>query len=124
SDLKSFFHDTEDTQVVFSPNDYFENLNQDLRHTIQWVIPNAQKNTMEPLIITLAPKGSSLKYLPHSGENFGYVLKGSLTLYLGAERYKIKKGESFYFEAKKEFYLYNDSKSDAELLLVSSPPNF
>lgn len=124
SDLKNFFHDTEDTQVVFSPNDYFENQNLEHKHRIQWVIPNAQKNTMEPILVTLSPFGSTLTYPPHSGENFGYVLKGSMTLYLGTDRYRIKKGESFYFEAKKEFSLHNDSKQEAELLLVSSPPNF
>lgn len=55
TDLKTFFNDSTDDQVVFHKNDYFEKEDKDLHNKIQWIIPNAQKNMMEPILITLEP---------------------------------------------------------------------
>ena len=48
---------------------------------IEWIIPNAQKNSMEPVRLTLKPGGSSDTHLPHAGEEFGYVLKGTVRVF-------------------------------------------
>ena len=42
---------------------------------------------------------------PHEGEEFGYVLSGSISIIVGNKRYKAKKGESFYFEPKYKHYI-------------------
>ena len=47
TDLKDFFNDTKDEQIVFSKEDYFEKNDSELKNYIQWIIPNAQKNTMD-----------------------------------------------------------------------------
>ena len=47
TDLKEFFSDSEDSQIVFRKSDYFEKTDAELKNTIQWIIPNAQKNIME-----------------------------------------------------------------------------
>ena len=48
TDLKTFFDDTEDDRVVFKKEDYFEKTDTELHNVIEWIIPNAQKNIMEP----------------------------------------------------------------------------
>ena len=48
SDLKDFFNDDTDDQVVFHASDYFEKEDPELKSRIEWIIPNAQKNMMEP----------------------------------------------------------------------------
>ena len=45
TDLKDFFNDTKDEQIVFSKEDYFEKNDSELKNSIQWIIPNAQKNS-------------------------------------------------------------------------------
>ena len=60
----------------------------------------------------------------HEGEEFGYVLKGKISLYYGNEKYILKKGESFYYKPSKTHYIKNDSKSSSEVLWVSTPPSF
>lgn len=124
TDLKDFFNDSPDEQVVFKSTDYFEKIDSDFKNRIEWIIPNAQKNTMEPIRITLEPDGSTYPDNPHEGEEFGYVLQGSITLYLGKKIFKVRKGESFYFTPNKEHYIKASSKSGASLIWVSSPPNF
>ena len=48
--------------------------------TVHWIVPNAQKNEMEPILLELEPKGESQVIDPHDGEEFGYVLSGHIVL--------------------------------------------
>lgn len=109
-------------QIVFEKNDYFIKEDPELKNEIQWIIPNAQKNTMEPIRLTLGVGGSTYPDSPHEGEEFGYVLSGSILIHLGNRTYKAKKGESFYYTSDKTHYL--ESRSGATILWVSSPPSF
>lgn len=124
TDLKSFFSDDNDEQIVFKDQDYFEKIDSDLNNKIEWIIPNAQKNMMEPIRLTIEPGGSTYPDMPHEGEEFGYVLQGSITIHLGNKTYKAKRGESFYFTAKTEHYITANNKTGATLIWVSTPPSF
>ena len=53
SNLSEFFHEEEEKQIVFSKQDFFVDEQED--YQIEWVIPNAQKNQMEPIVLTLHP---------------------------------------------------------------------
>ena len=108
--------------VVFVSIGYFEKTDPELKNKIEWIIPNAQKNMMEPILMTLEAGGSCFPDNPHEGEEFGYILSGSLTLHLGAHSYRVKKGESFYFTPDKKHYI--STKSGATLIWVSTPPSF
>ena len=70
----------------------------ELKYSLMWLIPNAQKkNEMEPIMITIQPGGQYIEEEPHEGEEFGYVLSGSIILLVkGKRNNKVKKkGESF-----------------------------
>lgn len=120
--IGEFFNETPQEQIVFGKNDYFEKIDADLKNEIKWIIPNAQKNRMEPILLTLDAGGSTYPDNPHEGEEFGYILQGSISIHLGNKIHKAKKGESFYFVADKKHYL--TSKAGAVLIWVSSPPSF
>lgn len=55
---------------------------------------------MEPIIITLYPGGQYKEEKPHEGEEFGYVLAGSIYVHIGEKKNKVKKGESFTLDQK------------------------
>ena len=122
--LGEFFNETPEEQVVFGKTDYFEKYDAELKNEIRWIIPNAQKNMMEPIRLSLSPGGSTYPDNPHEGEEFGYVLLGSITLVLGKRRIKVKKGESFYFKADSTHYIQAGQKTGAVLIWVSTPPSF
>ncbi len=124
TDLKSFFNDAADNDVVFTGDDVFVKENIEDGNIINWIVPNSQKNDMEPIIIELMAGGKSYADVPHSGEEFGYVLSGTIVLVLGNKQYKVHKGESFYYQADKEHYIINKGKTTAKVLWVSTPPNF
>ena len=108
--------------IVFGKQDYFVKEDTEYKNEIKWIIPNAQKNTIEPIYLTLQAGGSTCPDTPHEGEEFGYVLQGAVSIHLGNKTYKAKKGESFYYTADKTHFL--SSKNGATLIWVSSPPSF
>lgn len=124
TDLKTFFNDEVDEEVVFKEEDVFVKENKELKNTINWIVPNSQKNLMEPIIIELDEGGSSEVDIPHDGEEFGYVISGSVSVFLGDKEYRAKKGESFYYKASQPHYIVNKHKTKAVLLWVCTPPNF
>ena len=120
--IGEFFNEAPDEQIVFGKPDYFVKVDTEYKNEIKWIIPNAQKNTMEPIYLTLEAGGSTCPDTPHEGEEFGYILQGTVSIHLGNKTYKAKKGESFYYTADKTHFL--SSKSGAVLIWVSSPPSF
>lgn len=124
TNLEEFFSKTAAEQVVFKKTDYFEKYDAELKNLVKWIIPNAQKNMMEPILLTLDPGGSTYPDNPHEGEEFGFIISGSIVLHIGNRSIKAKKGESFYFTANKQHYITASEKSSATLLWVSTPPSF
>ena len=120
--IGEFFNEAPDEQIVFGKQDYFVKVDTEYKNEIKWIIPNAQKNTMEPIYLTLEAGGSTCPDTPHEGEEFGYILQGTVSIHLGNKTFKAKKGESFYYTADKTHFL--SSKSGAVLIWVSSPPSF
>ena len=120
--VSEFFAEDKAEQVVFSDEDYFEKIDSDLKNKIEWIVPTAQKNMMEPIRLTLQPGGETYPDNPHEGEEFGYVLKGSISIHVGSYTYMAKAGESFYYKPEKKHYI--TSKKGAELIWVSTPPSF
>lgn len=125
TNMGAFFSGDEKNQkVVFKKADVFVKEEKDYGMQINWIVPNAQKNEMEPIIINLEPGGMSYDDEPHHGEEFGYVLKGEVELVVGQNRYKVKKGESFYYKADMDHMIKNNSKEQASILWVATPPTF
>ena len=122
--LNDFFSEKPDEQIVFNEEDFFTKEDTELQNTIEWIIPNAQKNMMEPIRLTLQPGGSTYRDVPHEGEEFGYVLQGSIKIHVGKKVYTAKKGESFYFVPQSEHYITANKTTGAKLIWVSTPPSF
>lgn len=123
TDLGSFFNEAIDSKIVFKEEDVFVK-ESDGNYKINWIIPNAQKNKMEPILVELGSHSKTKLDEPHEGEEFGYVLSGTIMLYYGNQSYKVKKGESFYIKTNKSHFIENTSKNPAKVIWVSTPPNF
>ncbi len=123
SNLNEFFSsDTITEKIVFTKEDYFTKEND--YGGITWLVTNAQKNEMEPILLRLNPNQSTPIDYPHEGEEFGFVLEGNIVVCLDNQKFRCKKGESFYYEASKPHYLKNTSSNVAKIIWISSPPNF
>lgn len=117
-----FFSDREEEKVVFGEEDMFEK--EDGGQKVLWLVPNAQKNELEPILTTLSPGTDTPVDEPHSGEEFGYVLQGTGHLVLGERRYRLHKGSSFCFKPTMPHHIENKGRSELKILWVSTPPTF
>lgn len=123
TDLGGFFNEAIDSKIVFKEEDVFVKEYEE-NYLINWIVPNAQKNKMEPIMVELGSNAKTKEDEPHEGEEFGYVLVGTIMLYYGNQAYKVKKGESFYIKTNKSHYIENTSKNPAKVIWVCTPPNF
>ena len=122
SSLSEFFSEDEEEPLVFTKEDYF--LKEGENSSVTWLGPTAQKNAMEPIMLRLKGGAATEKDLPHDGEEFGYVLKGTIKVCVGKRDCEAKEGESFYFRSNKTHYLVNLTDEEAVVLWLSCPPNF
>lgn len=122
TNLADFFQSDKDEQIVFHTQDFF--IDEKDEYKIEWIIPNAQKNEMEPILLTLYPKQKSKIMESHNGEEFGYVLKGNVALVRNNKKYKLKAKETFYINGKSSHYLENIGNNEAKILWVTTPPMF
>ena len=122
SNLSEFFNEEPEEKVVFSREEFIEKDSEGVLWN--WLIPNAQKNMMEPVLVELSEGVSTSGDVPHEGEEFGYVLEGKITIVLGSKHHRCKKGEAFYYSANKPHMIINKGKTKAKFLWISTPPNF
>ena len=111
----------EEPQVVYFMM-LFVKKDEEYKNQIKWIIPNAQKNCMEPIHLILEKGGETCPDNPHEGEEFGYVLKGKVKIHLGKRICIAEKGDAFYYKADKTHYLKGIERT--ELIWVTSPPSF
>ena len=125
SSLSAFFSEKAPEKPVFTPQDMFvKEDSESIRGTITWLVPDAQKNAMEPILLDMGEGGESYPLPPHEGEEFGYVLSGAITLHVGGKRLKVSTGESFCLHPSAPHQIENAGRRTARFLWVSTPPNF
>ena len=122
TNLSDFFKEDKAEQYVFRQQDFF--IDERESCTVTWIVPNAQKNRMEPILLTLPAGGESFEVAPHSGEEFGYVAGGTVTLVCDGRKSVLKAGETFYLHGRTFHTLKNEHRTEARILWVSTPPLF
>ncbi len=91
---------------------------------IELLVPGAQSRLMDPVLVTLSPGEKTWEEVSHEGEEFGFVLTGTVLLYLDTIAHKLGRGDCFYFTADKVHFVENAGNAVAKILWVVSPPIF
>ncbi|MDD3113462.1 MAG: helix-turn-helix domain-containing protein, partial [Candidatus Izemoplasmatales bacterium] len=55
TNLAEFFANDEEDLVVFTADEFFEKTDEANKVKIHWIVPNAQKYEMEPILLELKP---------------------------------------------------------------------
>jgi transcriptional regulator with XRE-family HTH domain/transposase-like protein len=80
---------------------------------------------MEPHLFRVRPGGGSGESYAHEGEEFLHVLRGDFEIWLNSgEHYRLKPGDSLYFESSTPHRWKNPGRSETWLLWVNTPPTF
>lgn len=80
---------------------------------------------LESQIFRVPPGAGSDGAYSHQGEEFIYMLNGTLELWLDElECHTLREGDSFWFESTVGHRWYNPSNEEAVLLWINTPPTF
>ncbi|RKX27852.1 MAG: Cro/Cl family transcriptional regulator [Candidatus Zixiibacteriota bacterium] len=120
--LKDFFSEPELPRIVFHPDNRIAVEGQGVS-SFELLVPGSTNNLMDPILLRFEPGEKLEKLGPMPGEQFGYVLKGTVTLTINGSIYKVPHRHCFYFEANQINQISNQSERVAELLWVTSPPH-
>ena len=79
---------------------------------------------MEAHLFRIASGAGSEDSYTHEGEEFLYVLRGEFAIALEKQEYRLKSGDSFYFESTTPHRWSNPGKIEAQVLWINTPPTF
>jgi DNA-binding transcriptional MerR regulator/mannose-6-phosphate isomerase-like protein (cupin superfamily) len=82
------------------------------------------KTVMEPHLFRIAPNAGSGESYTHEGEEFLHVLRGELQIAVDSEEFRLRRGDSFYFESSTPHRWRNPGRQEAWVLWVNTPPTF
>ncbi|MDZ7673198.1 MAG: helix-turn-helix domain-containing protein [Halanaerobiales bacterium] len=105
----------EDRKVLRFPGSHltFELISPDLDHDIEMIEAR------------LKPGASTLdKPLSHNGEEVSIVIEGKMEIAIGSEIYKLKKGDSIYYNANLPHKITSIGEDDLVFISAITPPNF
>ncbi len=79
---------------------------------------------MEPHLFRISPRAGSGESYTHEGEEFLYVLQGELIISVEDDEYRLKTGDSFYFESSTRHRWRNPGTKETCVLWINTPPTF
>ena len=79
---------------------------------------------MEPHLFRISAGAGSGESYTHVGEEFLFVLRGEFEIFLRGEKYRLRAGDSFYFESAVPHKWANPGKSETCVLWINTPPTF
>ncbi len=121
--VTEFFRESTPEKVVYGADERTP-LEETGANAFELLIPGGTNRDMEAAFVRLLPGEKVGPVKPYQGEAFGYLLKGTLTLTFGGERYTARGGDSFYFSGEREHVIENAGQRPAEFVWVTTPPMF
>jgi len=119
-----FFSDIDIEKVVYPKEVRLLAPDSDEKVQIELLIPGSGKRKMDPVLVSIKPGEESFKDPAHEGEELGFLLQGKINLNLDNKKFKLGKGDCFYFSADKKHSIINIGKETAKILWVVTPPIF
>lgn len=116
--IQYFFDDSAAEQLII--RSYDQKIDKQLNHTIYKPLSSAANLTMQPEILILLPTDG--RELPqaytHEGEEFVYVLEGTLTLVINDQIYRLYPGDATHFSSMRPHNWGNQSNTPVKMIVV------
>jgi DNA-binding transcriptional MerR regulator/mannose-6-phosphate isomerase-like protein (cupin superfamily) len=122
TNLVSFFDDSKKNSRLVPPADrrVLETTKGVRMELLAW-----GNKAMEPHLFRIKPGSGSGEPYTHEGEEFLHVIRGTFEIWIGKEEhYKLKAGDSLYFESSTPHRWRNPGASESWLLWINTPPTF
>jgi len=79
---------------------------------------------LEPLLVTLPPGHRATEPFAHPGEEFGYVLKGRLTMLINGKEHVLQAGDTIHFSSRTRHSWENRGTSPVLAVWIVTPKIF
>ncbi|MDD2513400.1 MAG: cupin domain-containing protein [Proteiniphilum sp.] len=128
--LGTFLDDSEETGPVVHQHSFANEpvtftSHQTNQHTHMAFVSLAGKKAgrnMEPFLVHIQSGNGKESYSSHEGEEFLYVLEGSITVHYGKEEYILHQGDSIYYDSIVDHLVTAADHSEATILGVIYSP--
>ncbi len=80
-----------------------------------------KNKTLEPLLVEVPPRYEGTPPFAHKGEEFAYVLDGSITLTIQGRDYQLEPGDSIHFASEVPHTYRNNNATPAKVIWVLTP---
>ena len=94
------------------------------RMRLEQLVPAKKGRLLQADMYIIPPGGGSNGELQHSGEEFGFVMEGSLFLTIDNMSYLLEEGDSFVFRSELTHSFANNGSKVARVLWINTPPTF
>ena len=94
------------------------------RVVLEQLVPSGPQYFMQVNVHVISKGGGSNEPISHRGQEFGYVLSGTLELSVNGNRVELSEGDSFYFDSSLGHSYRNIGNSQAKVVWVNTPPTF
>jgi|SRR6056297_611999 len=117
SDLRSFFSDYKSQKVLYKKEERVPVYDEPEGITSQMLMNEVEDKKIDAFVVMLEPDSETEVEDFHEGDEFGFVLKGDLTLHLDEKSYDLNEGDCFYYQADKIHQLKNHTKEKQAKIL-------
>jgi DNA-binding transcriptional MerR regulator/quercetin dioxygenase-like cupin family protein len=122
TNILSFFEPAKDNSKLVKPTErkVLETTKGVRMELLAW-----GNTAMEPHLFCIRPGGGSGESYTHEGEEFLHILRGEFEIWLNTdEHYRMKPGDSLYFQSSTPHRWRNPGKTESWLLWINTPPTF
>ena len=91
---------------------------------LEQLVPAKKGRLLQADMYIIPPGSGSNGGLQHSGEEFGFVMEGSLFLTIDNMSYPLEAGDSFVFRSELTHSFVNNGSTVARVLWINTPPTF
>ena len=94
------------------------------RMRLEQLVPAKKGRLLQADMYVIPPGGGSNGETQHSGEEFGFVMEGTLFLTIENTSYLLEAGDSFVFRSELTHSFVNNGDTLARVLWLNTPPTF
>ncbi len=105
--LQAFFSEGKEEKVLYRKAEAVPLYDQPSGVQATLLMDEVENKKIDAMFVTLKPGSRTMEEDYHAGDEFGYVLAGTIHLILDGADYRCEKGDSFYYRADKKHYLMN-----------------
>ena len=94
------------------------------RMRLEQLVPAKKGRLLQADMYIIPPGAGSEGEMQHSGEEFGFVMEGSLCLTIEDTSYSLEAGDSFVFRSERSHGFVNKGETATRVLWLNTPPTF